>query len=169
MIDMQMMYDLRVKNWGMTLVCCEEQVAMFLHILAHHSKNRVIKFLFKRSGETVSRYFNLVLNGVLRLHETLLKAPEPVPEDCVDERWKFFKVLFILISYEIFICVIFFSIIHSICNYRSVLGHWMEHISKSMYQRLTSLDIVIEKGIYLPIFWVLVLGICNLFMCCLDG
>ncbi|CAJ2651696.1 unnamed protein product, partial [Trifolium pratense] len=73
------------------LVCIEEQVAIFLHILAHHSKNRVIKFLFKRSGETVSRYFNLVLNGILRLHETLLKAPEPVPEDCLDERWKLFK------------------------------------------------------------------------------
>ncbi|XP_058756164.1 protein ALP1-like [Vicia villosa] len=66
---------------------------MFLQILAHHSKNRVIKFLFNRSGETVSRYFNLVLNGILRLHEILLKAPKPVPEDCVDERWKFFKCL----------------------------------------------------------------------------
>lgn len=64
---------------------------MFLHILAHHSKNRVINFLFKRSGETVSRYFNLVLNGILRLHEILLKAPEPVPENCTDERWKLFK------------------------------------------------------------------------------
>ncbi|XP_039684006.1 uncharacterized protein [Medicago truncatula] len=73
------------------LVCAEEQVAMFLHILAQHSKNRVINFLFKRSGETVSRYFNLVLNGILRLHEILLKAPEPVPENCKDERWKLFK------------------------------------------------------------------------------
>lgn len=73
------------------LVSIEEQVAMFLHILAHHSKNHVIKFLFKRSGETVSRYFNLVLNGVLRMQETLLGAPDPVPKDCLDERWKWFK------------------------------------------------------------------------------
>ncbi|KAK2365165.1 hypothetical protein QL285_030112 [Trifolium repens] len=73
------------------LVCIEEQVAIFLHIIAHHTKNRVIKLLFKRSGETVSRYFNLVLNAILRLHEVLLKAPEPVLEDCLDERWKLFK------------------------------------------------------------------------------
>ena len=77
------------------LICTEEQVAMFLHILAHHSKNRVINFLFKRSGETVSRYFNLVLNGILRLHEILLKAPEPVPENCTDERWNFVCVIFL--------------------------------------------------------------------------
>jgi hypothetical protein len=75
------------------LVSVEEQVAMFLHILAHHSKNRVIKFLFKRSGQTVSKYFNSVLNGVIRLHEILLSAPDPVLEDCSDERWKLFKVL----------------------------------------------------------------------------
>ncbi|WJX82893.1 hypothetical protein P8452_65599 [Trifolium repens] len=72
-------------------VSVEEQVAMFLHILAHHSKNRVIKFLFKRSGQTISKYFNSVLNGVIRLHEILLSAPDPVLEDCSDERWKLFK------------------------------------------------------------------------------
>ena len=82
--------DGRLKEDG--LVSVEEQVAMFLHILAHHSKNRVIRFMFKRSGETVSRYFNLVLNAILRLQETLLRAPDPVPEDCLDERWKWFKV-----------------------------------------------------------------------------
>jgi hypothetical protein len=83
------------------LVCIEEQVAIFLHIIAHHSKNRVIKLLFKRSGKTVSRYFNLVLNAILRLHEILLKALEPVLEDCLDERWKLFKVLFVKIYFEI--------------------------------------------------------------------
>ncbi|KAI4299955.1 hypothetical protein L6164_033376 [Bauhinia variegata] len=73
------------------LVSIEEQVAMFLHILAHNSMNRVIKFLFKRLGETVSWYFNLALNSVLRLQETLLRALDPIPEDCLDERWKWFK------------------------------------------------------------------------------
>ncbi|XP_057419128.1 protein ALP1-like, partial [Lotus japonicus] len=73
------------------LVPIEEQVAIFLHILAHHAKNRVIKFKFQRSGETVSRYFNLVLSSVLRLHGNLLKKPDPIPEDCIDNRWKWFK------------------------------------------------------------------------------
>lgn len=70
----------------------EEKVAMFLNILAHHTKNRVIKFQYRRSGETVSRYFNEVLNSVLRVQGLLLRAPEPVPEDCTEERWKWFKV-----------------------------------------------------------------------------
>lgn len=74
------------------LISIEEQVAMFLYILAHHSKNRVIGFLFSRSGQTVSSYFNSVLNGVLRLHKILLSTPDPVSEDCLDERWKLFKV-----------------------------------------------------------------------------
>ena len=72
----------------------DEQVAMFLHILAHHVKNRVIKFQFMRSGETVSKYFHNVLYSVIRLHGQLLKRPEPVLENSTDERWKWFKVLF---------------------------------------------------------------------------
>ncbi|XP_061363984.1 protein ALP1-like [Gastrolobium bilobum] len=73
------------------LVSIVEQVAMFLHILAHHAKNRVIKFKFQRSGETVSKYFNLVLKCVLRLQEILMKLPDPVSENCTDDRWKWFK------------------------------------------------------------------------------
>ncbi|KAM6583354.1 hypothetical protein CsatB_010356 [Cannabis sativa] len=69
----------------------DEQVAMFLHIIAHHCKNRVIKFRFMRSGETVSRYFHNVLHAVIRLHKELLVKPEPVPENSTDERWKWFK------------------------------------------------------------------------------
>ncbi|TXG57648.1 hypothetical protein EZV62_015477 [Acer yangbiense] len=69
----------------------DEQVVMFLHILACHVKNRVIKFKFMRSGETVSKYFHNVLYSVIRLHEELLKRPEPVPENSTDERWKWFK------------------------------------------------------------------------------
>ena len=39
----------RLKEDG--LMPIEKQVAMFLHILAHHAKNRVIKFKFQWSGE----------------------------------------------------------------------------------------------------------------------
>ena len=64
----------------------DEQVAMFLHILAHHVKNRVIQFEFRRSGETISRYFNLVLNAMMRLEGELFKTLEPVPSDSTDEQ-----------------------------------------------------------------------------------
>ena len=77
----------------------EEQVCMFLHTLSHHVKNRTIGSRFFRSGETVSRYFNSVLNEVIRLHDVLLRVPDPVPENCTDERWKWFKVHFQLLIF----------------------------------------------------------------------
>lgn len=70
----------------------EEQVAMFLGILAHHKKNRIVRFQFRRSGYTVSRYVQAVLGAVLKLHDTLLVTPEPVSDVCDDSRWKWFKV-----------------------------------------------------------------------------
>ena len=79
----------------------DEQVAMFLHILAHHMKNRVLQFEFGRSGETVSRYFTIVLRAMMRLQGQLLKAPEPIPENSNDVRWKWFKV------YIYNVCLIF--------------------------------------------------------------
>jgi hypothetical protein len=70
----------------------EEIVAQFLYILAHHLKNRTVKNTFFRSGETVSRQFNLCLLAVLKLHHLLLKTSEPIPENSTDSYWKYFKV-----------------------------------------------------------------------------
>ncbi|KAK2405353.1 hypothetical protein QL285_054599 [Trifolium repens] len=72
-------------------MCVEELVAMFLHILAHHVKNRMIRRQFVRSGETISRHFINVLLSVLRCHKELLKQPKPILEGSTDERWKYFK------------------------------------------------------------------------------
>ncbi|PPD98891.1 hypothetical protein GOBAR_DD04105 [Gossypium barbadense] len=69
----------------------DEQVAMFLHIISHHLKNRVIKHHFRRSGETVSRAFHSVLNAIIRLQGVLFKKPEPITADSSDTRWKWFK------------------------------------------------------------------------------
>lgn len=73
-------------------VYVEEMIAMFLHILAHHEKNRIIQDRFLRSRETISRYFNMVLKAVLCLQGQLLKTPEPVSDNSTDEKWKWFKV-----------------------------------------------------------------------------
>ena len=70
----------------------EKMVAMFLIIISHDEKNRIMRRLYARSTETISRQFNLVLNAVLRLQGILLKTPDPVPENSTDERWKWFKV-----------------------------------------------------------------------------
>nr|XP_011465926.1 PREDICTED: uncharacterized protein LOC105351954 [Fragaria vesca subsp. vesca] len=72
-------------------VSVEEMVVMFLHILAHHEKNRIIQDRFLHYEEKISRYFNVVLRAVLRLQGQLLKKPEPVPENSSYEKWKWFK------------------------------------------------------------------------------
>ncbi|XP_047978542.1 uncharacterized protein LOC125220411 [Salvia hispanica] len=72
-------------------VSIEQQVAMFLGILAHHKKNRVVKFEFWRSGYTVSKYFHAVLKAVLKLHRTFLVVPDAVSEHCDDNRWNWFQ------------------------------------------------------------------------------
>ena len=81
--DIACMEQLRMDRHTFTMLCSmlctigklkdskyvdvEEMVALFLHILAHHVKNRVIKFRFLRPEETISRHFNAVLNAVIRL------------------------------------------------------------------------------------------------------
>ncbi|XP_057793845.1 uncharacterized protein LOC131010366 [Salvia miltiorrhiza] len=72
-------------------VSVEEQVAMFLSILAHHKKNRVVWFDFWRSGQKISYYVHTVSKAILKLHVILLVKPDPVPEECDDPRWKWFK------------------------------------------------------------------------------
>lgn len=74
----------------------DEQVAICLYILAHHVKNRVAKFQFRRSGETISKYFNNVVNAVIRLEKQLFKKPEPISETSTDDTWKWFKVIYFL-------------------------------------------------------------------------
>ncbi|PWA61551.1 protein ALP1 [Artemisia annua] len=69
----------------------EEIVALFLYVLAHHKKNRTISLLFLCSGETISRQFNNCLLAILKLHDILLKRPEPIIEECEDYCWKSFK------------------------------------------------------------------------------
>ncbi|MFQ6628869.1 hypothetical protein Gotur_008350 [Gossypium turneri] len=71
----------------------DEQVAMFLHIISYHLKNQVIKHHFNRSGKTVSRSFQKVLNIVIRLQYVLFKKIEPITANSTDPRWKWFKVL----------------------------------------------------------------------------
>ena len=73
-------------------VSVPEKVASFLAILGHHFKNRVAKFLFRRSGQTISRYFHEVLRSVLKLHGLLVPKPEKVPADCSDDPWRHFPV-----------------------------------------------------------------------------
>ncbi|XP_057775531.1 uncharacterized protein LOC130994506 [Salvia miltiorrhiza] len=72
-------------------VTVEEQVAMFLSVLAHHKKNRIVRFDFWRSGQTISYYVHAVLGAILKIHGIFLSKPEPVNDDSTDPRWRWFK------------------------------------------------------------------------------
>ncbi|XP_077242690.1 uncharacterized protein LOC143883226 [Tasmannia lanceolata] len=59
-----------------TLHCSvEEQFAIFLHIISHDLRNRCMKAYFRRSGETVSRYFSKNCIGAVEGTHIQAKVP----------------------------------------------------------------------------------------------
>ncbi|XP_039117478.1 protein ALP1-like [Dioscorea cayenensis subsp. rotundata] len=56
-------------------VSVEEQLAIFLHIVGHNTKNRIMRVEFLRSGETISRYFNNVLRAVCAIRDDFVHPP----------------------------------------------------------------------------------------------
>lgn len=73
-------------------VSLEEQVAIFVGVIAHHKKNNIVAFDFRRSGQTISTYVHKVLKAILKIHSVFLVKPIPVEDGCMDTRWKWFKV-----------------------------------------------------------------------------
>ncbi|KAL6595657.1 hypothetical protein ACP70R_047997 [Stipagrostis hirtigluma subsp. patula] len=72
----------------------EEQVAMFLHVVGHNQRFRVIKMTFRRSIETISRYFQEVLFAVGELRDEMIQPPSSAvpPKILGSRRWyPFFK------------------------------------------------------------------------------
>lgn len=76
-------------------VMIEEQLAIFLNIVGHNERNRVIQERFQHSGETISRHFNNVLKAIKSLSREFLQQP-PVttpPEILASSRfYPYFKV-----------------------------------------------------------------------------
>ncbi|KAK3152958.1 hypothetical protein QOZ80_2BG0165810 [Eleusine coracana subsp. coracana] len=73
----------------------EEQVAMFLHVVGHNQRFRYIKFSFRRSIETISRYFQEVLFAVGKLRDEMIVPPitTTAPKIQNNHRWyPYFKV-----------------------------------------------------------------------------
>ncbi|CAI0401880.1 unnamed protein product [Linum tenue] len=68
-------------------VMIEEQLAIFLNIIGHNERNRVIQERFQHSGETISRYFNNVLKSIKSLsREFLQPAPETTSPEILCSR-----------------------------------------------------------------------------------
>ncbi|KAK7314853.1 hypothetical protein VNO77_33381 [Canavalia gladiata] len=57
-------------------VMIEEQLAIFLNIIGHNERNRVIQERFQHSGETISRHFNNVLKAIKSLSREVLQPPQ---------------------------------------------------------------------------------------------
>jgi hypothetical protein len=53
----------------------EEQVVMFLHVVAHNQRFKVVHQLFRRSIKTVSRVFHQVLYAAGELRTEMIKPP----------------------------------------------------------------------------------------------
>lgn len=73
-------------------VSIKEQVAIFLNIIAHHTKIRVIGFHYMRSYYTISKYIKNVLRSIMIVHRYMLAIPQPVEEGSEDRSWKYFQV-----------------------------------------------------------------------------
>lgn len=58
-------------------VSVEEKVAIFLLVVGHGTKMRMIRSSYRWSLEPISRYFNEVLRGVLSLCHEFIKLPDP--------------------------------------------------------------------------------------------
>ena len=73
----------------------QEQVLIFLHMIGHNVRFRVIGSQFYRSTETIHRYFKVVLRGVLKLYRALIRLPsEDTPPEIRDSKrfYPYFKV-----------------------------------------------------------------------------
>jgi predicted chitinase len=67
----------------------EEQIVMFLHIVGHNQRFRVVHQSFRRSIETVSRVFHQVLYAVGELRNDMIKPPTTAthPKIMGSQRW----------------------------------------------------------------------------------
>ncbi|CAN1147368.1 Protein ALP1-like [Linum perenne] len=75
-------------------VMIEEQVAIFLNIIGHSERNRVVQERFQHSGETISRYFNNVLKSIRSLSREFLQPPPqttPMEIHCSKRLYPYFK------------------------------------------------------------------------------
>lgn len=90
----------RLKGLGLQksrYLSVEEQVAMFLLIVGHDNHCRRTKHEFKRSGQTVSNYFHVVLDKLLALFKKVLNNATAANSPLVDSPsyqyyYRYFKV-----------------------------------------------------------------------------
>jgi hypothetical protein len=87
-------------------VSVEEKVAMFLLVVGHGIKMRLLRGTYKRSLETISRHFADVLTAILSLTGEFIKLPEHFVQPPNDYKWKWFgNALGVLDGCHVEVCV----------------------------------------------------------------
>jgi hypothetical protein len=71
-------------------VTVEEALTMFLLVISHGMKFRLIHSTYRWSLEPISRHFNEVLGAILSLSHEFIKLPDPAAALPKDNRWKWF-------------------------------------------------------------------------------
>ena len=71
-------------------IVVEEKVAMFLLVVGHGLKMRLLRGTYKHSLETISRHFSNVLSAILSLSGEFIKLPDPSNQPPDDYKWKWF-------------------------------------------------------------------------------
>lgn len=56
-------------------ISVEEQLAMFLHIVDHNTKNRTMRIEFVRLVEMINRYFNIILRAICAIWDDFVHSP----------------------------------------------------------------------------------------------
>ena len=69
-------------------VAVEEKVAMFLLVVGHGLKMRLLRGQYKRSLGTISSHFSEVLKAILCLHKEFIKLLDPSVEPPTDYKWR---------------------------------------------------------------------------------
>ncbi|CAB4298680.1 unnamed protein product [Prunus armeniaca] len=72
-------------------ISIEEYVAIFLKIIAHNLKYRVIGFDYYRSIETISQQFNKVLYAMMRISEEYIKFQPSTVGSSERSKWQWFE------------------------------------------------------------------------------
>ncbi|XP_062100238.1 uncharacterized protein LOC133806123 [Humulus lupulus] len=78
---------------GSKRMCALEILGMFLFTLGHGAGNRLTQERFQHSSETISRYFNKVLDVLCHMSVDVLKSPDPEFKDVPEEILKDFRYM----------------------------------------------------------------------------
>ena len=84
-------------------VSVEEQLAIFLYAVSKNASNRTLQGQFQHSGETISRYFNIVLNALMILSGSVIRLPPinvPFKVASNPKFMPYFKVFFVVYPFN---------------------------------------------------------------------